>query len=302
VLDDLERVVRQHDEPFTSTSVFAPWFVMKRASQDGVKVILDGQGADELMAGYFSFFNAFLMSLIISGHWNKARREIMAWNDSHGIGGFNLFAFLSSAAIRMFPPKVTSGIINVARYNGSSFLKSSFIKNNQTHPPRITPSYKDPLKYELHRAIKFGLSPLLKYEDRNSMAWSIEARVPFLDHHLVEYLFALPNNQIINHGTTKVILRRAMRGIIPDVVRLRQEKLGFNTPKNNWLKHDLRPLAESIFSSPSFSNREIFEAENVRGFYAAFLKDRLSKQISSATIWRWINIEIWFRNFIDRPF
>jgi asparagine synthase (glutamine-hydrolysing) len=129
------------------------------------------------------------------------------------------------------------------------------------------------------------------------MAFSLEARLPFLDYRLVEFSFSLPADLKMDKGVTKVVLREAMKGTLPEMVRNRMDKIGFATPEETWLKTKLRNWVEKIISSKSFSERGYFEVPNVK---RTFLEYCEGKRNYPFLIWRWINLELWFRAFIDK--
>lgn len=147
-----------------------------------------------------------------------------------------------------------------------------------------------------HLMTEISLPALLHYEDRNSMAHSIEARVPFLDHRLVEFVFSLPLDQIVRNGVTKVVLRNAMNGILPERVRERMDKIGFQTPEDAWFRTVLRDWIKSIIRSRSFLDRGYLSPRRVEDEFALHCA---GKKNSSFVIWRWVNLELWFRRFID---
>ena len=142
-----------------------------------------------------------------------------------------------------------------------------------------------------------NLPALLHYEDRNSMAFSIESRVPYLDVRLVEYIAALPLSQKIRNGVTKVSLRRAIKGIVPDSIRCRMDKMGFVTPEEVWMKGELRPFVLRILSSEEFASRPYWNADAVIRNYLGFLE---GKSAYSQEIWRIICAEMWLEKFFDR--
>jgi len=121
--------------------------------------------------------------------------------------------------------------------------------------------------------------------------------VPFLDYRLVEFVFSLPMNQIIRNGTTKVILRETMEGVIPETVRTRLDKMGFVTPEDIWFRGVLKDYISEIISSKSFAARGYF---NVNEAKKTFDRHCTGEKNLSSTIWRWVNLELWFRIFIDR--
>ena len=126
------------------------------------------------------------------------------------------------------------------------------------------------------------------------MAFSIEARVPFLDYRLVEYLASLPLDQKIRGGVTKHVLRRAIRGLVPDAIRCRMDKMGFVTPEEAWMKDELSPEILDLFSSPEFARRPYWDAGRVLGNYREFLD---GKSPYSTEFWRIACAELWLRQF-----
>ncbi|MBI2417155.1 MAG: asparagine synthetase B, partial [Ignavibacteriales bacterium] len=141
------------------------------------------------------------------------------------------------------------------------------------------------------------LEHLLKWEDRNSMFFSIESRVPFLDYRLVEKTLASVPDMKIKNGITKSILREAMKGILPEKIRLRKDKIGFSTPEEEWfINEKFQKIILDILNSESFKNRKIVDVEKAKQLY----KKHINREIQiSGDIWKWINLELWFRAYID---
>jgi len=166
----------------------------------------------------------------------------------------------------------------------------SNLKNDLYNPGTLTQS--------LIQHFEFKLEHLLKWEDHNSMWYSLEARVPFLDYRLVERTLSLPPGKIINNGTTKRILREAMKGILPEKIRTRQNKIGFATPWEKWFKTlEFRNLIIDILHSTAFREREILASEKCLKGFENFIAGKIS---IPKEVWKWINLELWFRTFIDR--
>jgi asparagine synthase (glutamine-hydrolysing) len=129
------------------------------------------------------------------------------------------------------------------------------------------------------------------------MSHSIESRVPFLDHRLVEKTLSLKSSQIISHGQTKRILRDAMKGILPEIISNRKDKIGFATPDNDWFREEpLKSFAFDIIKSPAFASRGIIDPAKAA---AAFEKHTRREINIGQEIWKWINLELWFRKWID---
>jgi asparagine synthase (glutamine-hydrolysing) len=182
--------------------------------------------------------------------------------------------------------------------NEKGYLKREFYETNVGHSKTADTIYNSA---SLHEALldhfEYKLEHLLKWEDRYSMRFSIEARVPFLDHRIVEQTIPLPSDMIISNGTTKYIFREAMKGLLPEVIRMRQDKVGFATPESEWFRKDFfRKFITELLDSESFANRKIIDVEKAKDLY----KKHINKEIDIAReIWKWINLELWYRDYID---
>lgn len=146
------------------------------------------------------------------------------------------------------------------------------------------------------RSVVQDLPALLHYEDRNSMAFSVEARVPFLDHRLAEWLACLPPEHKIRNGMTKVVMRDAMAGLLPEIVRQRTDKMGFVVPQDQWLRVTLRSRIEELLSSERMSARPYWRIAVLRDWYRQYCQGQRS---IGPAVWRWINLESWLRRFCD---
>lgn len=269
--DDIDRLVYMQDEPFGSLSIYAQYCVM-RLAREQVKVVLDGQGADELMAGYLAYQGSYIGGLLRSFHGITGFKEIFG-SLTHHRGFFRL------AAEQLFVRKGRRGLLNC------------------TAPPvnRYGGTLDEVLLQELTST---NLPALLHYEDRNAMAFSIESRVPYLDVRFVEYVASLQLNQKIRKGITKIALRNAVKGIIPESVRCRMDKMGFVTPEEVWMKEGLRPFVLELLSSVEFQKRSYWNADAVIQNYLSFLE---GKTAYSPELWRIICAELWFRKYFDQP-
>jgi asparagine synthase (glutamine-hydrolysing) len=145
---------------------------------------------------------------------------------------------------------------------------------------------------------KQSIPKLLRYEDRNSMAFSIEARVPFLDYRLVEYVFSMPENQKIRKGWTKYVLRNAMKDIIPESVRKRRDKIGFDVPEKKWLLQLRKPI-QQLFTSKSFGKIKYFDQIEVLKKFNLFCNGKLDDNYARV-FWRIIILTIWHDTFIKK--
>lgn len=286
--EDIHKFIKIHAEPLPSTSPYAQYKVMELAHQKA-SVTLDGQGADELLAGYHYFFGIYFKELFNNLKLLRLVKEIYYYIKTHNsIYGIKTFIYF------LLPSRLKSNI----RIAEKKYLNKDFYKNYSKTNMVVDKLYNaKSINEAMINHIDYKLEHLLKWEDRNSMAFSIEARVPFLDHRLVESALKAQNHQIISKGMTKVLLRRSMIGILPEKIRLRTDKIGFDTPQDEWLKKRLfKDLVFSMLDSASFNNRKIINPKIAKKMYTEYLNDKIE---ISKEVWKWINLEFWFREYID---
>src|SRR5207253_606053 len=222
---DLPRIVEAQGEPFGSTSICAGWYVMREAKRSGLTVMLDGQGGDEVLAGYRAHLGHRLADLLAQGRLTELRAELAGFSAEHSP------VALVTALSRPFAPELVTRIVR-ARTRGSAPLVHPDLRGRPADLGGNGSPFPDRLRRHQQLILtRRGLPELLRYEDRNSMAHSLEARVPFLDYRLVELGFSLPGGELIGGGRTKDVLRRALGDLLPPVVRDRRDKLGFVTPE-----------------------------------------------------------------------
>ena len=200
------------------------------------------------------------------------------------------------AVARPFVPERVRWLARGRARGGSSLLAPELRELRVAAGTNGAP-YHDRLRRQLHLILtRRGLPELLHYEDRNSMAHSLEARVPFLDYRLVELLFSLDSGQLIERGRTKAVLRRALGDLLPPVVRDRVDKLGFVTPERRWLRGRLGELAADVFASRAFAERGFVAADAARRRLA---RHRSGERESGFELWRALSLELWAREFLD---
>jgi len=292
--ESVSQLVWQQDEPFASTSIFAQWNVMRLAAQHGVKVLLDGQGADELLAGYHGFFGAFFADLAAKRRWLGLLWELMAYRRLQGPIPKYVFANLA----RAFLPSLLVRFLRSRMIGSVDWIAPEF--RRQWGP---TPAASSLAGSHLHRMQHQlltwnGLRALLHYEDRNSMAFGIETRLPFLDYRLVEFLYGLEPELKIRNGWTKAVLREALDGVLPSEVCWRADKMGFVTPEDILFRTSLREMTRDILSDAQTRARGYL---NVEAALKEFEAHEAGRKNISFTIWRWLNLELWCRAFVDQP-
>jgi asparagine synthase (glutamine-hydrolysing) len=289
---DLDAMVRLQDEPFGSTSIYAQNRVFRSARAAGVKVMLDGQGADEILGGYNSYKGARLASLLRQGRWSQAAGFLGRLS---GNGGIGLYLGAAYSANYILPPAMQSIVRILARKDAfpAWLNRAWFAERGVGAEFAGYTDAKDVLRETLKRAVSRTLPGLLRYEDRNSMASSVESRVPFLTPNLVGFLGVLPENCLIDlEGTTKSVFRKAMRGIVPDAILDRRDKVGFATPEKRWLTQ-LDGWVRSVLDGEVAATLPFLNMGAVRREFEAVCQGR---RPFGFHIWRWVNLIRWTEN------
>ncbi len=251
-LNEWDTLILNQERPFGSASIYAQYAVMNLAADQGVKVLLDGQGADEMLGGYYPFAGAYLLELLRKGKLGKFRKAFKDLKQN-------------------FNPNMTTAMLRSAYYAMPDFVQRWGRQKQRLGIDLLSESSRQELKSlkspdrghwsfkELGiRSVGFGLYELLHYEDRNSMAFSIESRVPFLDHRLVEWALSSPTHRKLVNGWTKFPIRQYLDSRGFPTLAWRVDKLGFVAPQDRWKKELGTALTQSVANAeiPSFLNRE----------------------------------------------
>jgi asparagine synthase (glutamine-hydrolysing) len=279
--DEMNRWLWHQDEPVGSTGVYAQYCVARLANKYGIKVLLDGQGADEQLAGYRKFILVYLRQLLSNREYWKAGWE---------------------AASFFFRPDflATTRFADARRY-----LMTSLKENTGLWPAGTTPARPEELGIgrSLARRLeaditRYSLPVLLRYDDRNMMAFGVESRVPFVDHTLVEWVAKLPSSLRLSRGWSKRILREALRGILPETVRTRRTKLYFSTPESSWLAGPLSEWLKGSLLSPRHLS-QVADIEAVNRLLAKRAAGDRSIPVENI-LCRLAIYESWARQFLEK--
>lgn len=277
--EELENWVYFQEEPVISGAPYAYYTVMREARKR-VTVLLSGQGGDELLAGYIPYFLTYAKSAINDGRYFTALKESYLGRDLY---------------LPFVLDKLKSKFGKLSEIDSKYCLKNSFSKNYSILNQDFR--HKDNLNERLFDDVTRSTTPcLLRYEDKNSMANSLESRVPFFDHVVVEYIFNLPMDQKIKNGWNRYIYRNAMKGIIPEKNRLRRSKVGFTNPEWEWIERKKDKFVE-IFSSQSFKERKYWDSNRTLEYFEKALEKQLSGDIMY--FWRLFIVEMWMRVYVD---
>lgn len=293
MLADLDELIRCQEEPFMSSSVYAQFRVFKLAHQAGVKVMLDGQGADEIFSGYYSLIGARLTSLLLKGEFATAMQILKA--APQNMSAYRLRMVLFSV-FRMVPQGVVDAFLPLL--GSPSFPawvdQKWFREQGVVHHFRQYGRGKEALREESLATIeRLSLPQLLRYEDRNSMHYSIESRVPFCNPEIARFSLSLPDHYLIaDNGSTKSVLRESLRGIVPEQI-IDRPKVGFATPQGEWLK------LQADWALKTFTYEEINALPFMKhdAFKEIIASMTASSQLQSTTIWRCLNLFYWSKIF-----
>jgi asparagine synthase (glutamine-hydrolysing) len=262
----LDDVIYSQDEPFISPSVYMQHFVMKKARENGVVVLLDGQGADEVLLGYPKYLGAYFNSLPKT----QLLQNMMNARDRFGTSALAIFKYywyFTSFSVRYKR--------NIWRFNDVSAKYLQYV--NPAAIKTIANSYKDIRAMQELEIFSTQMPSLLRFEDKNSMANSIESRLPYLDWNFVETALSINNQFKIKDGWSKYILRKSMDDNLPKEIVWRKKKFGFNAPVSVWFDNFTEAenhIRESKILGKIFGNKiPAYEDEKIK--------------------WRMINIARW---------
>jgi asparagine synthase (glutamine-hydrolysing) len=294
-----ERITWHQDEPYGSTSIFAQWCVFDAARRAGLKVMLDGQGADEQLAGYHGGFSYYFASLIRQRRFMALLYAMLQRQAWHGVP---LAEQVRTFLLPLLPPRLSRWLRRerqaLVQYNwlDAEALRPHLGRSSfETARESIgRPPVTDVGDLCVVMTQSSNLAMLLHWEDRNSMAHGIEARVPFLDHRLVEFSIGLGDRHKIVGGDTKRVLRRAMDGVLPAKVLDRRDKLGFATPEEAWFRGPLREFVRAGIEQTLTLYPGLLNRKGVLAHSESMLDGRRPVDFS---LWRIISIGIWGRVF-----
>ncbi len=292
VFSIVDEMIWIHDEPYQSQSPFLAYNVFKMVKKNDVKVLLNGQGADEYLGGYGQFVYAKLIKKFRSLKWLEVYKEIKDQDFKKFPNGYLLRVIAAS----VIPDKLRAILFEA--FNGSG-LRKNLINNKVLGSKNVNADKQIPVNlYNVkgiseHETFFSTLPKFLKWEDRNSMSNSIEARVPFLDYRLVEFTYNLPDDYLDYKGETKRVMREGLKDILPNPIKNRKDKNGYLTPEERWVKKD----------DPALFRKKIEEAIEIsKGIIKKDALEYFDKIVASEipfdyTYWRLILFSIWLLKF-----
>ncbi len=271
------------EEPFLSASIYLQWCVARCARANATTVLLDGQGADEILAGYQYYFRSHQLDLAERFQWGNLFNETRLFN-----------ARLRSASEKY--PDSGRRFNHQVSLSAMRLVHALAFRAPQAHAAPYEVGVPPPrrggrLKRQLAEAVQYNSLPaLLRYADRNSMAFGIESRLPFLDYELVDWCIRQPDDVLIRDGWQKYVMRRAGEGLLPPEVQWRADKVGYAAPLDLWLRGELKDWAYDVLFSPSLRDVPGFDADAVRKMWVSHQSGQANL---SWALWRWISLGEW---------
>lgn len=302
---DLESMIIAQGEPFGSTSIYAQYKVFESAKKNGVTVTLDGQGADEMFAGYHGYPHARIQSLVENRQLIELSKFVEGWSSWPGRDPKSAFGYIANSLVGdlNLNPQIIKVLKRYVRRESSeqpmlvhrAIYEGLTSAANAGSGRRSSPGFRGRrLTEELIGALgSAGVTQLLRHADRNAMAWSVESRVPFLNPDLAKLAMSLPEAWLISiRGETKSIFRAAMRGIVPDKVLDRRDKVGFETPEKSWL-YELAPRIPEWIDG--IEDMPVIDASKARKHISMVIEGARPFDWS---LWRVINYAVWYRQMV----
>jgi asparagine synthase (glutamine-hydrolysing) len=282
---DLKQLIWHQDEPFGSTSIYAQWCVMAKVRERGVTVLLDGQGADEALGGYRPY-DVLLADLLRRGRYFSA---LGVSRDMRATTGISQLAVWGRALARQAPERYLDRVRRFRDRGKAALLQPHLqgFRPGTTAQPKV---YRGLASHLQELVTETSLPHLLRYEDRNGMAFGVEGRVPFVDYRLVEFALTEGLRWCVHHGWTKWILRESMRDIVPSSIVWRRDKVGFETPESEWLETLLTQSRELLHSGAKSGVYVDLEHAGPRA------ERWLRENRDTGPLWRLLNLELWLQN------
>lgn len=277
---DFERLVWHQEEPFGSMGVFASWCVMESAHKEGIKVLLDGQGGDETLLGYERFYAYLLKDKLFKFKFKDFVKEYKLASENSRLSIYMLISYF----FYFNNPRIRKMKLNL---NSKKYLKKDFFGKYKKMNNIINLLYFKSIKEAQKAEINTFISHLLRYEDRNSMAHSIESRVPFLDPNLVETALSIPGENKLKDGWTKALLREYMNDKMPTEVTYRKNKLGFSVPQKLWIDELNEYFKATLLQNP----------RSVKYFNIEYIKKIFQDKTNENIRFKFIMVETWMRVF-----
>jgi asparagine synthase (glutamine-hydrolysing) len=289
----IEAMVQQ-EQPFPGMVTLAKQKLMKSTHHHGAKVVLEGQGGDEIGGGYQYYLGPHVLDLVRRGETAAAAAEVAGFADLGGLDAAAAWTRTMNGLASYYRPGRSADGTVASR---ADCLDRNFVAAHTDHAGDTFPAPfdSDLLNMQYRDIFHTKLPRILRSCDRASMGYGRELRVPLLDHRLVEFTFALPAAFKIEGGVQRRFMRQALKSMVPAALA-EAPKRAVVDPQRDWLRGPLRAWVGDTIASAAFAGRGLFDAERVRAAFADYVDGGAE---NSFHVWQWMSMELWFRTFID---
>lgn len=290
---DLEDFIFTQEIPVGSTSMYAQYCVMRLARENGITVLLDGQGGDEIFSGYPLFYKAFYQEIWQNFDWTALRSELRHFDKTPASWRYLALSFCENMLTARLPKRGVEWWLRHTCPPFKTVINPDFWDRYQDRVMLFRDKMAGSLNEMMWRFMtRQNLKTLLKYEDRSAMRFSIESRTPFADDlPLIEYAFQMPASYKIHEGQSKYILRQAMRHVVPAEIVNRHDKIGFATPQKKWLNQMIENWSDHL--TPGADN--YLDVRGLRNYWGRAVDPRYDRQ--ERFNWRVYNFLVWKKRY-----
>lgn len=302
----VKKMIRVNDEPVATATWLSHFILCQQVAQDGFKSLFGGLGGDELNAGEYEYYFYHFADLRIAGKEDILAHEVKLWQKYHDHPIYKkswdvMEKALATMTDISIPGKCRHDPVRMTRYFNA--LNPDYYDIHSFEPIMETP-FRSYLKNRAYQDITRETAPCcLRAEERQAAAFGLDNLLPFFDHRLAEFMFKIPGEMKIRDGITKVILRRAMKGILPEETRTRIKKTGWNAPAHIWFAHEQKDKLFDLIKSKKFRERGIYNIDKVEQLakeHFEIVSSHTKKENHMMFFWQLVNLDSWFEEFIEK--
>jgi asparagine synthase (glutamine-hydrolysing) len=295
-------MIRANDEPVATATWLSHFVLCEQVARAGFDTLFGGLGGDELNAGEYEYFFFHFADLARTGRTAELETEIRHWAQHHDHPIYRKNAAIAMSTIERCTDQSTPGVSKpdvqrLQRYYRA--VRPEFYDLARFEPVMEAP-FASYLKTRSYQDLTRETAPCcLRAEDRQTQAFGLENQVPFFDHRLVEFMFRVPGALKIRSGVTKILLRDAMQGVLPEETRTRVKKTGWNAPAHVWFSGAGKSQLEDLVHSRSFIERGIYDAAEVQRLvreHDEIVRSGAARENHMMFLWQLVNLEIWLRS------
>jgi asparagine synthase (glutamine-hydrolysing) len=304
VIDLVERMIQAHDEPVATATWLSHYILCKESSSNGHDALFGGLGGDELNAGEYEYFFYLFADLIASKSQEELNNEIKKWVDHHDHPVFRKSRDLAIKTIqqvidREIPGRCIPDLLRLKKY--STVVNKEFFNLNNFVPVMEAP-FTSYLKNRTFQDLTRETVPCcLRAEERQTAIFGMQSIDPFFDYRLVEFMFRVPNNMKIKNGITKILLREAMKGILPEETRTRIKKTGWNAPAHVWFSGEGLDQLYDLVLSQSIRESEIYVQSKVLKIldsHKRIVSEGSKEENHMMFLWQFVNLHCWMKSVL----